>query len=171
MKRLILLILLLGSIPCVDLFAEVSVFLIPIIQQRDDLTLRDIARIDCSSPLREKLYGIQVHAELYRDGFIDRREIYSLTKNYADDVIVYGNAVKISTDSSEGRTAHSNERGYSVESGTDVYVIIKKKGITVEIRGTALEDGERGDEIMVMIMGSKKLRGRIAGRKRVEVIL
>lgn len=170
MKRLILVILLCGSIPA-DLFAEVSVFLIPIIEQRDDLTLGDIARIDCPSPLREKLYGIRIHENLYRDGFIDRGEIYSLTRGYTDDVIIYGNAVKVRTESSEKRTAHGDERGYSVESGSDVCVIIKKKGITVEIRGTALEDGERGDEIAVMIKGSKKLRGRIAGRKRVEVNL
>ena len=170
MKRLLLLILLCGSIPA-DLFAEVSVFLMPVIEHRDELTLGDIARIDCPSPLRERLYGIRVHENLYRDGFIDRREIYFLTRVYTDDVVIYGNAVKVRTDSSENRTANTNERGYSVESGSDVSVIIKKKGITVEIRGTALEDGERGDEIVVMIMGAKKLRGRIAGRKRVEVIL
>jgi hypothetical protein len=170
-KRLILLILLLSSITQGDLFAEINVFLFPMIEKRDSLTMRDIARIDCPSTMQERLYGIRIYEGLYRDGFIDRREIYSLMEGYANDIVIYGNAVKVGKESSYGHIARSPESKYSVKSGSDVNVIIRKKGIRVEIRGTALEDGERGDEIMIMIRDSRKLKGRIAGRKMVEVIL
>ncbi len=171
MKRLVLLILLISSISRGDLFAEINVFLIPMIEKQDCLTMRDIARIDCPSTTQERLYRIQINKGLYRDGFIDRREIYSLMKGYANDVVIYGNAVKVGKKSPNGHIARSLEGEYSVKSGSDVNVIVKKKGIRVEIRGTALEDGERGDEIMIMIRDSRKIKGRIAGRKMVEVIL
>ena len=160
MKRLALIVLFFGSISYSNLFADVTVFFVPIIEHNGkSITIKDIARLDCSSSLREKIYNIQIHKELYRDGYIDRKEIYALIKEYINDtVFIYGNAVKISkkADLSENITTHKHDNGDSVISGNILNVIVKKNGISVEIIGKAMEYGERGDEIMLMLNGSKR---------------
>ena len=167
MKRLLILLFSL-ALTHTALAAEVSVFLIPIVDHHDELTLRDIARLECPAAVQDELYAIPIGSELYRDGYIDRKEVYTLLRKHsAGRVTVYGNAIRVLADSDIAPVPEKHNR---IQSGSVLHVVVKKRGVSVEITGTALEEGKRGDEIRFKI-GNRRLKGRVADKKRVEVTL
>ena len=157
------------------LFAEIKIFLFPRIEIEDDnIAIRDIAVIDGSSLSLDKIGKIEITKELYGDGYLDRKELgILLRKNIRDTVFIYGNAVRIfrRIEAKDNEEEISDDGEIVVKAGERVSLIIKKKGITVELLGTVVEEGRQGEDIKVKLKDFRVVRGRLKKRRLVEVTL
>ncbi|MDY6934312.1 MAG: flagella basal body P-ring formation protein FlgA [Spirochaetota bacterium] len=168
--RVLLFLLLIQGI----VFAEIKIFLFPIVEiDGIDITLKDVGMIDYNSTIHKKIEDIEIFRELYMDGYLDRMELRNLlNRNIKEDIIIFGNAVRILTkdDDSDKQKKYEREwRDYIVTKGDRVNLIVKGNGITIGSSGMAVNDGKIGDEIKVKLKGSKVVRGRLTKGRLVEV--
>jgi hypothetical protein len=155
-------------------YADVNIFLLPKVDATDDnITLGDLAKIECDESCAAALGAIAIDRSLYKDGLVDRREIIELIRGKVDGPFtVYGNAVRImKKDPLKKETAPDSKLKNSVISGDPVDIIVRKNGIVLQLSGTALQDGKAGEMVKVMIRGNRRVRGRIAEKSLVEVSL
>ena len=156
--------------------ADVRLFLKPAVTtEQATLYLRDIARIDGSASIKSRIQDILIPESLFRDGYIDRKEIGILIRNQTDEVVlIFGSAVRIYENGRSSETAIFTEDKssiYSIRSGDRITVVVKKHGISVKAVGTALEDGRLGEFIKVKLKNTGICRGIVSGRREVKVVL
>lgn len=133
--------------------AETSLFLYPKISQKTKITISDIAKIESGSSTVKLLGDVVIEPQLYRDGFIDRSELYALLRKYTSEtVFVYGYATRVISESIQSEKKES----IVIKQGQHVKVIVKYKGITIETSGIAQRTGSSGDRIPVK-MNKKKI--------------
>jgi len=173
MIRKFLIITLLLLLSGISVYADIRLYLLPEVEPaKGRLTIKDIARIDCDPAIKKFLEDINISPLIQKDGYIDRREIGKLVRNYTMDlVLIYGNAVKVGRVHDSNYQEPKDDENFSIRSGDTLSVIINKNGISIEMPGTALEEGKMGDEILVKIKNSKRIKGIIKGEGIVEVIL
>jgi hypothetical protein len=155
-------------------YADVNIFLLPKVDAADDnITLGDLAKIECDESCVKTLSAIAIERYLYKDGLVDRREIIELLNGKVDEPFtVYGNAVRIiKKDPLKKEAAPDSKLKNSVISGELVDIIVRTNGIVLQLSGTALQDGKTGETVKVMLRGNRRVRGRIAEKSLVEVSL
>ncbi len=169
----------------VDSIADINMFLfqnVEINKIEDDLALTDIARFDGNYSSTSKFCDIKIDKELYSDGYIDRKELSDLLRKNVDDLFfIYGSAIKVieKNDDSDMHIEEDNYyfgEEYLVKRGDRVNLVVTKRGIKVELKGSVMEDGKKGDEITVRMKSfpgkrSKSVRGIVRSKGLVEVVL
>jgi hypothetical protein len=157
------------------LFAEVNIYLISRFESEGEVRLCDVARIEAGAADAARIGALPVMPALYADGFLDRKELEAMVKDRsAESIFIYGGAVKILA--KKGPAATGDEElspagELQVKAGDAVGVLIKGRGISVKLTGSAVEDGRMGDNVRVRIKGNRTLKGRVAENKMVEISL
>lgn len=162
-------------------FAEVKIFLSHRYEYKEDIseiTLGEIARIDCDEKDYTRINSIPIGRELYNDGYVDKSELFAyLKENTQDILIIYGSAVKITCKTKEPLIDEKTEKEkIIVQKGDIVKLKLNNKGISVEVDGKALDEGGEGDVInlelkMLHNRTVKRVRGRIINRNLIEASL
>jgi hypothetical protein len=147
--------------------APVSVYLHSAVPLTEPLCVGDIAHIRGDASLAGDLAGIEIEASLLADGYIDRGELQRLIAARAGiSVIIFGSAVRIETSNIPSSRAASG-----IARGQAVTVLVKKKGITLKLRGTAQAAGMAGDTIPVKTGRNTVLQVRVVNNTMVEKTL
>jgi len=104
-----------------------------------------------------------------------RKELEAMVKDSsAESIFIYGGAVKILVKKDPAATVAGDlypDGELPVKAGDAVGILIRGRGITVTLTGSAMEDGRMGDSVRVRIKGNRTVKGRVAENKMVEVSL
>ncbi len=161
--------------PAAPSSAAVSVYLISRAELGTAPVLGDVASIDAEPGLRKALLDLAIPEKALVDGFVDRREVEDLLAVAArEGVLVYGNAVRVNRTVKDEPAAAEESAVVSerlVRAGDAVNVRVKKNGIIIELSGSALENGARGDEVAVKLKSTRTLKGRVVQKGLVELAL
>ena len=154
--------------------AGIDIFLYPRIHAAEgEVYLRDIGKIEGDENELEAIEGMRISPELYRDGLIDRREVYQLVSAvYKGSIVIYGSAVRIVIAEKGGKDSlEPVGDGAGVKAGDSISLVVRNKGLVLQMTGKALDSGVSGDRVWIMLKGSKRIRGVVTGKGMAEVDL
>ncbi len=130
------------------------------------LTVRDICRVESRPDLYEKIASVEIPSNIYEDGYVDRMELKRLLKmENGEPLLIYGSAVRVK---GTGVRDPKRLRDWLVKKGDEVFVRVTSNFIELELKGMALDNGNRGDVIPVEVRTKKRLKGKVTKRGRVE---
>jgi len=163
MKRLTLTILLLFTASAA--LADVVLYLYPsIIAANNQVRLSSIASIDAGQSERESAASIVIPSALYRDGFVDKRELLTfVSSRFSGPVSIFGSAVKINFLQKKNEPAVWQ----GIARGKIVKVVYSSGAIKIEVRGKALKSGMPGEIISVRV-NRRIIRAVVIDGERVE---
>jgi hypothetical protein len=144
--------------------AGIKVFLYPR-YATDESTVKvsEVAWIDGDEETVLKAKNAVMSAKVYKDGFIDRREITAaLQAQGINNFTVIGNAVRIAAPDRSGEEAEQLAM-QAVKKGDQVKLLLKKGRIVIEARGIASDDAVPGDVIQVEIEMVKNRKRTVKG--------
>jgi hypothetical protein len=138
-----------------------------------NLYLSDIASLEGNNSEIEQIRNLFIMPEIYSDGYIDKKEIFILLKNHTSaNCIIYGNAVRVVSVESQDKIV-SVQSDFLLKKGDRIEVTINNKGISLILKGIAVNEGKFNNEIIVKIDNksafSKLIKGKITGKDTVEV--
>lgn len=108
--------------------------------------------------------------ELYSDNIVDNRELYDFLSVRTDaKLFIFGSGVNIKKNIKIQELVP--EKAVLVERGKLIELSIKKNGITIEMKGRALNSGCENDEIDFRLTTGKVVKGKIISDKKADVIL
>lgn len=170
MFRVFLLLLLLLPL---SVSARVNIYLFPEVEtDKNNLVLSDIAGIEGDQT--EQVSAITIPKLLYKDFIVDRKELndflaVSLNQAFA----IFGNGARLTFKKKETPVPEvlKEEKPVIVKKGDYVDLIIKKKGISIEMTGKSLQNGTADDEISIRLRNGKILKGKPFSAGRVVVVL
>lgn len=153
--------------------ARVTIYIIPEVEiVKKNLTLSDIARID-GDPVC-KTGSIIIPQTMYSDFVIDRKELNDFLASELSEVFsVYGNGVKVTFKEEDKYlfTASKEETKFLVKKGETVELIVRNKGISIELTGKSMQNGTKDDEINIRLKNGKILKGKPLEAGKVAVYL
>lgn len=172
MKRFLLTLLLCAAIPAAA-FAEIKLFLYSNAPAgKSPLTIGSVAQVEGEEKLAVQVRAIQIPDRITSDGYIDRGELSGLISRLCDDTItIYGNSVYVAPKKSAQKTREQLAEENMLHAGDAVEVVIKRRGVTIEIIATALADAKPGDRVNVKFKNNRQLRGILNSSRVVEVKL
>lgn len=153
------------------LFADINIYLYPIVHEHGNgIKLIDIARVESHGETSEEFENMSIDRSLYSDGIVDRKELLSVIRNLSKEMIfINGSGSRIVPQEQVMNDYISFFDSRLIEKGNSISFELLKKGIKIEMQGTALENGGKGDEIKVKLTNSKILKGRIIDYKTVRL--
>jgi len=153
--------------------ARISIYLIPEVElDNKEVILSDIAGIEGDQV--KKIGENPIPQLLYKDGIIDRQELNNyLTSVAGQSCTIFGNGVKIRFKETEQPfiAAVKEEKSVVIRKGELVDLVVRNKGIVIEMSGKSLQDGTEDDEISVRLKNGKVLKGKPLGAGKVAVCL
>jgi flagellar basal body P-ring formation chaperone FlgA len=152
-----------------SIFGEVRLFLFPRVSQTNNVVkLGDITVLEGNIEVINIIKELIIDKSIYADGYIDRKEIYSLLDFYRNDISIIGSSVRV-----KNSIKHITGTYLPGEilKGESIRIIILKNNIRLEIKGRALSSGFEGEIIPVRVKSGKRLNGKILSSKMVEIIL
>lgn len=170
MFRVFLLLLLLLPLSA---SARVNIYLFPEVEtDKNNLTLSDIAGIEGDQA--EQISAISIPKVLYKDFIVDRKELndflaVSLNQAFA----IFGNGARLTFKKNETTVSEviKEEKPVIVKKGEYVDLVIKNKGISIEMTGKSLQNGTVDDEINIRLRNGRILKGKPFSTGRVVVNL
>jgi hypothetical protein len=154
--------------------AEIKLYLQPkVTVEGNNLLLSDIASIESNNSNIEQIRNINIEHEIFSDGYIDKKEILSILKKYTEDnTIIFGNAVRVITNTLSDKSL-ADKNNLLLKKGNKVEIIINNKGISLILKGIAVDEGRFNEEITVKIQNkfalTKLLKAKVIGKDLVEV--
>lgn len=175
MRTLLRGLLLVGLITAAraDTAAELNIYLHSMADYAEDgITLGAVAAFDGSPEEAEKAKALKIPALLVRDGYLDRKEIEGLLSGVMTGrVYIYGSAVRIIRAGAVETAEPVEVKRVSVKAGDPVAVRVRKKGILVEMTGSAVADCREGETVEVKLRGYRSLKGRLTSEGTVDLAL
>ena len=170
MNRIFAILLLL--VP-VSVSARTGIYLIPEVEtDKTGIVLSDIAGIDGEQLVSTG--AIAIPQSMYKDMIIDRKEL----NDYLAEVLkvnytVFGNGVKLTFKKAVNDVIKEvkEEKTVLVKKGENVELLVRNRGISIEIRGRAMQSGTEEDEIDVRLKNGKVFRGKPFAAGKVAVRL
>ena len=157
-------------------FGDTRLYLKTSVRAENTIALRDIAYIESNYADMEKLSNLKISAEIYKEGYINKKDIVEIIKAniHDDNILIYGNAVRVLSGQDEAQA--QNHDDFLVKKGDTVELVLIRKGVSVIVRGSVLDEGRLNDEVIVKIDGKngaahKLIKGKVKARDRVEVSL
>ena len=147
--------------------ASARIYLYPRVEGKADLSIGDIATVEGAADELETLAGLTINEELFSDGYLDSREIDGILRTTGIQCVIYGNAVRVVAAS--GDVELQVEELPLIKRGDHVTVFASRGAIRIQVTGTALSDGMKGDDVSVRTRGRGILSGRVLDRKTVEI--
>ncbi len=160
-------------------YGEIKLFLRPKVIAVNDLLLSDIASVEAGQANADNINKIIIESSAYSDGYIEKRELASLLKRYTDEnIIIYGNAVKVFIDGQHSELIPDIQQNqindFILRKGDRVDIVVKKNGISILLKGTAVNEGKINDEVSIKLEDksgilSKLVKGKVKSRDLVEI--
>ncbi len=144
----------------------VSIYLYPRIEAKNGLCMGDVATIEGDSDLTCRPSELPVKEELYVDGYLDAEEINGILGEAGIPCVIYGSAVRI-VPVSAGDEIQTDGTPL-IKRGDPVTFVTVHGPIRIQVTGTALCDGMKGDDVSVRTRGRSILSGKATDRKTVE---
>ena len=140
----------------------------------EDVRVSDICKTDGDNA--GLVSDMIIPHELYIDKIIDNKELLDfLNSNLNEKVFVFGTGVKIKHNyiakSKQNPAQPSLVKPPLIKRGDTLILSIKKKGITIEVEGKALSNGDARDEVNFKLLSGKVIKGKIISEKEADVIL
>jgi len=135
---------------------------------KENLVLSDICKMEGDNI--DKISNLIIPSGFYDDTIVDNKELYDfLSNNIKEQLFIFGSGVKIKKNIIP---IESNlTKSILVEKGDMTELSIKKNGITIEIKGKALNSGCEQEEINFKLTTGKIVKGKITSLKKADVIL
>ncbi len=135
---------------------------------KEDLIVSDICKMEGDNI--NLISNLVISPELYKDSIVDNRELYDfLSLSLDKKLFIFGSGVKIKKNIVKKEI--ESEKTILVEKGMSVELSIKKNGITIEMKGRALNRGCEKDEIDFRLSTGKVVKGKIISERKADVIL
>lgn len=142
--------------------ARINIYLIPEVEtDKKEIVLSDIAGIDGDEITAAG--KISIPHNMYKDMLIDRSELNGyLASELKGNYAIFGNGVRLNFKKDEIATAQETkeEKPVLIKKGDNVDLVIRNKGISIELRGRAMQGGTEDDEIDVRLKNGKIFKGR-----------
>ena len=141
---------------------------------KEDVRVGDICKVDGDNT--SQVSDMVIPPELYIDKIIDNRELFDfLNSNLNEKVFVFGTGVKIkhtfNFKSQQNQDKASLVKPPLIKRGDILTLSIRKNGITIEVQGKALSNGDARDEVNFKLLSGKVIKGKIISDKEADVIL
>jgi hypothetical protein len=153
--------------------ARVSIYLIPeVVIENKTIIISDVAIIEGDHD--KKIGDMFIPQLLYKDCIIDRQELnIFLASASGQAYTIFGNGVKVRFKEIEQQyfSAMKEEKSVIIKKGELVELVVRKKGIVIEMSGRSLQNGTEDDEISVRLNNGKVLKGKPLGAGKVAVCL
>lgn len=153
--------------------ARIGIYLIPEVEtDKKSLTLSDIAGIDGGQVLKSG--SIIIPQSMYKDLIIDRKELNDyLAAELNETFAIFGNGVKLHFKEAENVFCAEvkEEKPVLIKKGETVELLIRNKGISIEMTGRAMQSGTVDDEVNVRLKNGRTFRGKPLGAGKVAVSL
>lgn len=152
--------------------SSIKVFLQPQASYNgDNLTVGDIASLEGDTDLVSTASSLIIPVELCRDRYLEESELIRLLKtNGITAPVVYGSAVRLVVAGNNSYNKNSAKTEYLII-GSPVKVIMRNKGIVIELEGQVLEQARVGERVSVRISDKRVMQGKIVSREIVEIVL
>lgn len=150
-------------------FGKTRIYLLSDVKiDRENLMVSDICKMEGDDTAI--ISNLVISPELYRDSIIDNKELFnflSLTIN--KELYIFGTGVKITKNIKSAE--HKLKETVFIERGELTELSIKNNGITIEIKGKALERGCLNDEINFKLSTGKIIKGKVISLKKADIKL
>jgi hypothetical protein len=135
---------------------------------KDNLLVSDICKMEGDN--LEVISNLVISPELYRDNIVDNKELYEfLSQSIVEKLFIFGSGVKITKSLIKEKT--DPVKIILVEKGDLIEISFKKNGITIEMKGKALNNGAEKEEIDFKLSTGKVIKGIITSEKKADIIL
>ena len=135
---------------------------------KENLILSDICKMEGDSV--DLISGLVISPELYKDSIVDNKELHDFLSSRIDkNLFIFGSGVKIKKISINNEVV--SEKSVLVEKGDMVELAISRNGITIEMKGKALNKGSEKDEINFRLSTGKVVKGKIISVKKADIVL
>jgi len=135
---------------------------------KENIIVSDICKMEGDSI--NLISGLVISPELYKDSIIDNKELYNfLSSRIETNLFIFGTGVKVKKNPVNNSV--SIEKSILVEKGDLVELAIIGNGITIEMKGKALNKGCEKDEINFRLTTGKVIKGKITSVKKADIIL
>ena len=153
----------------INVFSYTRIYLISEARiNKDDLNVSDICKMEGDNI--DKISNLVISPEIYGDSIVDNKELSDfLTSNTGDQIFIFGSGVKIKKNIIKNVPVVKPVA--LVEKGQMVELSIKKNGITIEMKGKALNSGCENEEINFRLSTGKTIKGKITSTKRADIVL
>jgi len=136
---------------------------------KEDVRVCDISKVDGDNA--DMISDMVIPPELYIDKIIDNKELFDFLNSTSNEkVFVFGTGVKV-----KHNFNFKNKPGLAkpslIKKGDLMTLSIRKNGITIEIKGNALSNGDARDEVNFKLLSGKVIKGKIISEKEADVIL
>lgn len=152
-------------------FSAVRVYLISETEiSRENLLVSDICKLEADRP--EKIQGLVIPESLYSDSIVDREELFTLLSNSTEEsVSIFGSGVRVTKKIiiPEQKSEIVAEKPVLVKKGELVELSYRKNGITIELKGKALNKGCADDEIDFRLSTGKVVKGKIVSVRKADL--
>ncbi len=157
-----------------QLFAgeSISMYLYSRVSCSGTARISDICRLDGPGDWTAEIAALELPEKLYEDGLVDSSEIVSLLKDSGFDrhVDIYGSSVRFESTTPHNRAGDKDPQIVLVDRDHTVRIVYRRNGISVELKGKALNSGKAGDEIEVR-SGKRIIRAVVTGNDVVEILM
>jgi hypothetical protein len=152
-----------------SVYAMIKVFLLPrVVHEGKALQVQDVANVTGDLILLDKIKNTVIEPEIYKDGFIERKELFELLKkSTAVSPLIFGSAVRVvpAGDSALTPTTDQASREQTfIKKGDTVDVIIRRKNISIEMIGVSMVDATEGETVTVELQNRKQVKGVLKKR-------
>jgi hypothetical protein len=157
-------------ISAVPLWAgDVTLYMVPtaVLRENTRVLLQDVVTIHSPAPVKESLLHEEIPSRFLVDGFLNRSELAALMKKKGyGNVVIYGSSCRILKSHGE---SIDRTQGPLVKRGQRVTVVLRNRNIVVEIKGTAMENGNRGETIKIRVNPGRCIRGIVEQNANIRV--
>jgi hypothetical protein len=153
-----------------DGFAYTRLYLMSdVTVKTEDVKVSDVCKVEGDNA--EMILDMVIPAELYIDKIIDNKRLYDFLNSKVDEkVLVFGTGVRIKHNFVP-KKIRDKEKPQLVKRGDVLTLLVRKNGITIEVKGKALKNGSEKDEINFKLSSGKVIKGKIVSEKEADVFL
>jgi hypothetical protein len=171
--RVKLLIISIFVFSCIPVLADVRLYLYPRCEfEGQSLKIENIAWVEGEQESVELVKKIILSDKIWKDGYVDRREIDSILKNEQIGLYsVIGNSVRVIKAVGVRAEKEKLEKlaDHSVKRGDQVTVLVSSRKITLKTHGSVSKEAFPGDEVSVQLDKKRTVHGILKEDKIVEV--
>ncbi len=135
---------------------------------KENLIISDICKMEGDNI--DLISNLVISPDLYRDSVVDNKELYDyINLTIEGKLFIFGSGVKIKKNIIKDKI--ELVKPALVEKGDTIELSISKNGITIEMKGKALNTGYEKDEIDFRLSTGKVVKGKVKSLKKADIIL
>lgn len=136
--------------------------------EKENLVVSDICKMEGDNI--NLISNVVIPSSIYSDGLIESAELMNLLSRKLDGkLFIFGTGVQVR------KKAVNFEAGkvinVLVKKGQVIGILVRKNGVSIEMKGKALADGAENDEIEIKLPSGVILKGRIISEKQADIVL